>query len=483
MPEINLPLSDWNPDASTLNTQGINNASNIFPTSSGYRTSLKPIKAFTDLPEGSEPIAAYTAEFFDKSKTNFIAYKKADGTYTIDIIGKTINSSAVDDGVLQLSDTSKPRFSQFGDNVYCTHEDTLLKYTPGSGKFTEVTDAPTAKYITVSDNFLIVAYTSESSSDNPLKIQWSGLNDPDQWDSTASGSQAGEQVITGLGEIKNVIATSQSITILLDRGIVRGTYIAGPIKWNFNTLENEVGCYVPDSVISVGPSTYFLSYEGFVRFNGTQIQAIGQNRVDEYIINHLDRSRLHEVSVTYDKNYDVINWLIPSNEGGKEIIHYNTKLDKWGKSDTDVSVIGIFKPVGENVDTIGKQVDDPTLPNTDSLSFVGGTNDLYVGLRGNEILTFNGAEGTSSLRTHEFQFASNVLVTDIEISGTSRNAKVSVEYRNNLASNYARKSSVLNNYNRAGVRAEGKYFRFGVDTDGGFNATGMKIIYKSAGAR
>ena len=444
---------------------------------------LQPSQHLQTFPAGSTPLSAFTAEFFDKSKSNFLAYKESDDSFTIDVIGATTNVTAIADGVLQVPDGSRPRFAQFGEGVFCAHGGTLLRYTPTTGMFQTISGAPTARYITVSDNFIIVAYTTESASDNPLKIQWSGLNNPNDWDGTVDGSQAGEQVINGLGEIKNIVGSRQSVTILMDRGIVRGTYVGGDLKWRFETIETEIGCHVPDSVISVGPNTYFLSYEGIVRFNGSNTQHIGQNKVDQYIINNIDRARLEQVSVSYNKNYDTINWLIPVTGGAQEIIHYNPKLDKWGKSETDVNVIGIFKPVGENVDTVGKNVDDPDLPNTDDLSFHGGSDDLHIGLRGNEILTFNGPQGKSSLRTHEFELGNNVLITAAEISGISRNAEVSVEYRNSLDSPSRVYTSGLNSYNRAGIRANAKYFRVVVRTDGGFECTGLKIIYEDTGSR
>ena len=271
----------------------------------------------------------------------------------------------------------------------------------------------------------------------------------------------------------------------MDRGIVRGTYVGGDLKWTFTTIETENGCYVPDSVITVGNFVYFLAYEGFVRTNNISqgIQTIGQNRIDEYISENLDRSRLNEIYTTFNRELDTINWLIPTVRG-KEIIHYNPKLNQWGRSDTNVDVIGVFRPVGETLDDLGdRSVDDPTLPNIDSSSYDGGGEELPVGFRGNQILAFDGEEGRSFLKTHEYYFPSNILVTGAEIIGLARNARVGVEYRDNLVDSPAVKESGLNNYNRAGLRANGKYFRFSVNTQGGLDASGLRIIYELAGAR
>ena len=485
MPEVSINLVDWNPDSSTLNTPGISEASNIFPTASGYQTSFQPVTAYQNLEDNAVVLSAFTAEFFDKSKSNFVSYKKSDGTFSIEIIGTNSNRTVIQDNVLQVLEGERPRFVQFGDSILCAHNGPLLIYTPISGEFEEITGAPSARYITVSDNFVIVANTIEQITDNPLKIQWSDLNDFNEWDASVTGSQAGEQVISGLGEIRNIIGSSQAVTILMDRGIVRGTYVGGDLKWTFTTIETENGCYVPDSVITVGNFVYFLAYEGFVRTNNISqgIQTIGQNRIDEYISENLDRSRLNEIYTTFNRELDTINWLIPTVRG-KEIIHYNPKLNQWGRSDTNVDVIGVFRPVGETLDDLGdRSVDDPTLPNIDSSSYDGGGEELPVGFRGNQILAFDGEEGRSFLKTHEYYFPSNILVTGAEIIGLARNARVGVEYRDNLVDSPAVKESGLNNYNRAGLRANGKYFRFSVNTQGGLDASGLRIIYEPAGAR
>lgn len=487
MPETyDIQLSDWNPDISNLNVEGINEARNIYPTSSGYKTTIQPISAedMNDLPENSEALSTFSAEFADKSKVNFVAFKDGDGNPTIHIIGKSNNTSVIDDGVLQVPENQRPRFAQFGDNIFCAHGGTLLIYTPTSGKFTEISDAPTSRFITVSENFVITAYITESASDNPLKIQWSDLNNPLEWDPDASGSQAGSQTITGLGEIKNIVGSRQSVNILLDNGIVRGTYVGGSLKWRFETIITAgLGCLVPDSVIDVDSDTYFISYRGFIKYNVSGINSIGQNKIDEYIINNLDVSRLNEVSVVYNEAEDLINWFVPV-PNGKQIIHFNTQLNKWGRSDTDMDIIGIFKPVGETLDDLtGRDSDDPNLPNVDSLSWYGGTNDLYIGIRGNEIFTYNGERGVSSFKTHEFKFPYNILVNGIEINGTITDANISVEYRNSLTQPPKTKTRNFNSYDRAGIRASGKYFRFNVASNGGLDATSMRIIYNVSGSR
>lgn len=487
MPELNLNFTDWNPDASNLNVQGIKEASNIFPSSSGYKSTLNTIPAFTSLPEGSVVVCAYSAEFSNKSKTNFTVSKKANGKYTIDIIGATTVTDATndDEDLVQVSENNKPRFSQFGDTVLLTHEGEILQFTLGNSYFTPIADSPNAKYITVSENFVIVANTSESGVDNPVKVRWCGLNDVEQWDGSVVGSQAGEQILNyGLGEIKNIVGSSQSVIILLEYGIVRMTYVGGDLIWTFEQIETEIGCLAPDSVINVGSATYFLSYEGYIKlehYGG--FSRVGQNKVDQYIHLNLDTSLLHEVTTIYNRNEDLI-WIIIPTTGGKDILFYNIALDKWGRSSTSCNSIAIFKPIAENLDTINKSIDDPTLPNLDSPQWLSGSQDLVTGFCENDIVTFSGSGSNTSLTTHQVKFESNVMITGVEIIGdTYVNANVEVQWSSSVNNPGKSKTSGLNKHDRATLRARGKYFSFNVQTDGGFDATGLKILYKPAGNR
>ena len=108
----------------------------------------------------------------------------------------------------------------------------------------------------------------------PYRARWSGIGDATSWAVSAT-TQADFQDIMDMGSITGLVG-GEYATILMEKGIVRASYIGSPLIFQFDNVETRRGCKVPGSVANVGHFVFYLSDDGFYMFNGQTSKAIGR---------------------------------------------------------------------------------------------------------------------------------------------------------------------------------------------------------------
>ncbi|BCV05594.1 MAG: hypothetical protein CM15mV111_210 [uncultured marine virus] len=104
-------------------------------------------------------------------------------------------------------------------------------------------DAPKAKYIAVVRDFVMTGFTNTTAAGTkPYRTQWSALGDATSWAVSAT-TQADFQDIDDLGDITGLVG-GEYATILLEKGIVRASYIGSPLIFQFDKVELNRGCKV-----------------------------------------------------------------------------------------------------------------------------------------------------------------------------------------------------------------------------------------------
>jgi len=225
-----ITFTEWTPDQPSV-VENLSVAKNVAPAAVGYIPFPLAVDYSAAASENLNNI--FAAKF--SSTTNVFAggatklFKLDGSTLALNNVSKAGNYTNID----------KWRFIQFGDTVIAANgHDKLQSYTLGSstlfGDLAAV--APVADYVAVVRDFVVAA--GLDSGTNANKVQWSDINDETNW--TAGGaSQSDFQIIPDGGNIRGITGGEFGL-ILLERAVVRMSYIGSPYFSNLILSQKEL---------------------------------------------------------------------------------------------------------------------------------------------------------------------------------------------------------------------------------------------------
>jgi len=236
-------------------------------------------------------------------------------------------------------------FIQFGDTILAANDKNKIQaWTLGSSTyFGDVsTNAPVAKYIAVVRDFVVTANIDSGVQSN--KVIWSDINDESDWVSGAT-SQSDYQVIADGGNITGLTGGEFGL-VLLERAIVRMSYIGSPFFFQFDTIARGLGCIEGNSVTKYGNITYFLGDDGFYSCDGSTVTPIGTQKVDKWFFLNANPSKFDQMSASVDPVRKIVVWNFINTFGGNSIMIYNWQVNKWSYAETDVDVVASSATAG-----------------------------------------------------------------------------------------------------------------------------------------
>jgi hypothetical protein len=236
-------------------------------------------------------------------------------------------------------------FIQFGDTILAANDKNKLQaWTLGSSTyFGDVSpNAPVAKYVAVVRDFVVTANIDSGIQSN--KVQWSDINDESDWVSGAT-SQSDFQYISDGGNITGLTGGEFGL-VLLERAIVRMSYIGSPFFFQFDTIARGLGCIEGNSVTKYGNITYFLGDDGFYSCDGSTVTPIGTQKVDNWFFLNSNPSKLDQMSASVDPVRKIVVWNFINTFGGNSIMVYNWQVNKWSYAETDVDVVASAATAG-----------------------------------------------------------------------------------------------------------------------------------------
>jgi hypothetical protein len=176
------------------------------------------------------------------------------------------------------------------------------------------------------------------------KVIWSDINDETDWTS-GGASQSDFQIIADGGNITGITGGEFGL-VLLERAIVRMTYIGSPFFFQFDTIARGLGCIEGNSVTKYGNTTYFLGDDGFYSCDGSTVTPIGTQKVDKWFFENANPSKFDQMSASVDPIRKVVVWNFINTFGGNSIMVYNWQVNKWSYADTDVDVVASSATAG-----------------------------------------------------------------------------------------------------------------------------------------
>lgn len=329
-----ITFTEWTPDQPSI-VENLSTAKNVIPSSVGFNSFPLALDYSSSASENLNN--AFTGRFSSTSVT---------------FAGGATKLFKLDGGTLVLSDVSKTggyssvarwNFTQFGDTVIVANDrDKLQAWTLGSSSlFADLSvNAPIAKYVTVIRDFVVGANLDSGTNSN--KVQWSNINDETNW-IAGSASQSDFQIIPDGGNITGITGGEFGL-VLMDRGIVRMSYIGSPLFFQFDTISRNLGCREGNSVTKYGNTTYFLSNEGFYSCDGQSVKAIGNQKIDNWFYTYADPTSFDTMSATVDPVLKIVVWNFKTQTsstfaGSRLLLIYNWQVDKWSYAETDVDYI------------------------------------------------------------------------------------------------------------------------------------------------
>lgn len=468
-----VAFTEWLPDQPST-TGALLEANNVYPLTVGYA----PFPASSDLSSAaSEALNNVTAakyqlatELFAGGATKLFKYN---GT------------------TLALSDVSKSggytgsdrwNFTQFGDTLLATNNKEVIQaWTIGtSTSFADVSaTAPKAKFITVVRDFVVAAYIDNESN----KVQWSNINDETNWTS-GGASQSDYQIIPEGGNIVGITGGEAGL-ILLDRALIKMTYVGSPLFFQFDAISRNLGCNSVGSITQYGPTTYFLSDDGFYAYDGQNILNIGNDKVDEFFYTNLNTALSDTISAAVDPVNNIVIWNYPNTSAGRSLLIYNWLVKKWSSADTTTEYVASLASATitlEGLDAYGTV--DSIATSFDNRFWAGG-KFIFGGIDNTKIVTFTGASTTASLIVGELEFGYNSVVTLARPQVDNGSATVSVASRRELDDTITFSTGVAaSQEGRVPLRSYGRYHRLKVVPTGTWtHAIGVDVDSTTNGAR
>ncbi len=363
---MKMAFGDFLPDLPDHLSPGLSEATNLYPSSQGYRP-VGLFVAHTDaLPSPCRGASAFVAP---SGRVVFLA-----GTATALYLQDGTGWTEIDDGYT-LVDGARWRFVQFGPIAIVTNgTDPLVKVNLETDAVAVLSGSPpTFEALAVVNNFVVGTQANGVVN----QVAWCGENDAEWW-TFASRKSDYNQFADG-GEVTGIIGGE--VGLILQRNAVRRmAYIGGNVLFRFDKISSNVGCATVHSVAQHGELGFWYSDTGFKMWDGAQIRSIGFEKVDSAFASLYGVVDYSALSTAIDGQRNTVTW-----STGQRMWMYNWALDKWSMVEHGAEIVTsrlTRAPSLEEQDpAVGSDDDDVEgagLDSFDAARFDAGDPKFYV---------------------------------------------------------------------------------------------------------
>lgn len=487
-----IKFGEWLPDQPDFQNVGATEAKNVIASASGY----VPIKALEEL--SSLAVA-------DNRVRGILAAKDAAGSVKL-FAGDAAKLYEFNSATSALDNVSKVggysmnvedywRFVQFGNRVVAAGGlgvPTQQFLVGTDSVFSDLTGCPKAKFIANVRDFVMTAHIDESGTTTPFRVRWSAINDATSW--TIGTNQADSQDIADAGQITGLVG-GEYATILMERAIVRATYVGTPLIFQFDKVETTRGCQHPGSVANVGHTVFYLSNDGFYSFDGQRSTPIGAEKINRWFFDEFDADNRSRLSCGVDPQNQIVMWSFVSNEAtGSEpdkVLIYNYALQRWSYGEFETEFIAPYFTAGytleglDNLLDVGEGIEDLGA-SLDSELFKGG-GYIFGGSKNKKLQSFTGSPVAATVETAEFALGQNRHAVVNRVIPLTQGGTVTVQMgtRNRQTDDQSfGTASSLNTQGFCPTRAQGRFHTVRCNLTGNWKfAQGVEIDGKVLGER
>lgn len=449
MAESRINLGEWMPDQPGL-AGALTEAKNVIPMGIGYGPFTSEVNLSQDASQNILTVFAGkfagTTTLFGAGATKIFKFDSADAT--MDDVSRVASA---------YTSTDRWSYTQFGRVIIAANGTNVLQgwTLNSSANFADLSaSAPAAAFVTVVRDFVVAARTAANAN----RVLWSDINDETDWVSGTT-SQSDYQDIPDGGDIQGVRGGEFGL-VFLERAIVRMSYVGAPLFFQFDTISRNLGCYESRSIVQYGPTSYFLSDDGFYACDGQNIIPIGAEKVDRFFFADANPSLINQMSSAIDPINSLVIWCYTNVFGSKSLLVYNWQTKKWTHADTSADYIATAASATitlEGLDAYGTM--DSLSTSLDSRLWAGG-KVLLAGADGAKIITYTGQPKTADIQTGDFQAGPQSIVKLARPQVDNGSAEVAVFSRSRLDTEVVfGATTAASTENRVSLRSTGSYHR------------------------
>lgn len=364
---MDIPFSDFRPDASPFNPSAALSTTNAIPVGDGWGPA-KSFAAFSSaLPAqcyggidarnnaDSYSFFAFTTASMHKYDTTTLGWDDVTPTAGATNLPNGDLWSATTYGreyVVATNENDGPQVFQLGTST----EFAALSGSP-----------PAAKYVHELGEYLILSHLASDSHG----LQWSGIGDITKWTLGQDGSN--NQTFPSGGPIQGLVPSERGAYIFQQEVIRQMIFTPqGSYAFMFNIANPARGCVSPGSIVQANSTVFYLDEDGF--YMGVEGVAIGAEKVNRYFLSAVDENFINQVQGSSDPANKIVWWRYRKTDGTYEMLGYDWQLGRWCKRDDNVNfLISIHSPgyTLEGLSTVSNSLD--ALPySLDSRVWKGG---------------------------------------------------------------------------------------------------------------
>jgi hypothetical protein len=456
-----IPVGQWAPDSAGVDATVLFEATNVFPTATGYGPvrGLNPVS--TALPaEAKGGIGVQrsdlTWDFYAGTATKLYKFNPGTSGWT-DVSNPSTTYSVAANAFWS--------FFTDGPKLYATHSAAPLQVIDidTGTQFANVGGSPPfASTGAAVSEFIVLA----GLADDPFAVQWSSIGNPNEW---IPGLNLGDIQHFPMGGPVTAFSGGEFGVIFQEQAIRSMVFAPGSAEvFQISKAEEGRGAVSPTAVAQLGAQVFFVDRTGIFRFTGGVSQSIGTERINRWFNDNINTSTLKKIQVVPDTRGPRILFGLQTATGGSDatlldkILVYDYTLDKWSLLDVDVRVLFSTSLPGVALDSITTSLDDPSLPSLDSAAFAGGEAALAALGPENKLNFFEGAVLEATLTTADMLAArpNQSFVRGIRVDTDASQVYASFAVRQALSESLIWRQETLPNRRRFNpARARGRYHR------------------------
>lgn len=346
-------FGSWQPDVASIDTQGSSYVHNVIPNASGYGP-LRSLLAFADA------LPARCLGLFgvlDDDNSSHVFAGTSTKLYKLNAVTRAWDDvTRASGGDYNVGSREYWDFELFGQIVVAvTNDNDPQKFTLGTSSAFEALGGspPKARRVAVVKDQLVLS----GLTDNPNRIQWSDLNNIEQW--TVGTGSADYQDFPDGGYTIDVAGGEYGL-VFQENAIRR--MAASDLVFDFSRISEGRGLFMPYSLVSMQGVSFFYSSDGFYRIDSAgALQTIGENRIDQTIKDSADLTNPRFMIGQADPQSKRIYWAYKSVGNTNEnyldkLLIYDWQRNQWTQGSINLEYLSASSPLSatlEGLDTLG----------------------------------------------------------------------------------------------------------------------------------
>jgi hypothetical protein len=336
-----IAFGEWLPDQPKFQNAGLVEAKNTYPMIGSYG----PFDSFSDDYIEIEDFAMGGQMFFKADSDYVVSMGAAEALYLYDNETETTYST---EDLSTITETDRWRFERFNDLIIAVAPLNDPHYVPdlnSPSAFVPLTGSPPqAEVIGRLDDFIVLGNIVDATDGSkPNRVQWSAFNDPTAaWVTDPDALSGYKDLPAGYGKVTGISQTTTGAALVFqERAIHRMIFVGAPLAFDFEPLSVQRGCVAPDSIIAIGSTQYFLSQDGFFSADISQLNPIGDQRVNRWFLSNSSETFISQVAAGVNWQKQAIVWGFVTGDGDdnrimdKQII-YSFSADRWSNAALDI---------------------------------------------------------------------------------------------------------------------------------------------------